>query len=137
MNPGTAILRRARALAALALLLPAATALSARAAEVFDAASFPTIVFKSTKIAPGAGPNRFEVTGDLTIRGVTRPVVVAVELMGFGETPMGFRGGFHATTTINRQDFGVKWNRTLDTGGTILGNEVTIDFPIEVVKRAK
>jgi polyisoprenoid-binding protein YceI len=106
-----------------------------RSADFFDVATYPTITFKSTQIAPGADQTHFNVTGNLTIRGVTKPVIVAVEVLGFGDTPMGYRGGFSATTTINRQDFGVKWNKILDTGGTLLGDQVQIDFPLEVVKR--
>ena len=96
----------------------------------------PQITFKSTRIAETGKPNHFDVTGDLTIRGVTRAVTVAVEILGFGEFPgMGHRGGFNASTTINRQDFGVKWNKLLDAGGTLLGNDVHIDCPIEVVRQ--
>ena len=70
------------------------------------------------------------------MHGVTHPVVVTVDLLGFADvTGMGYRGGFAATTTINRQDFGLKWNKMLDNGGTLVGDQVQIDFPIEVVRQ--
>jgi polyisoprenoid-binding protein YceI len=106
-----------------------------RSADFFDAATYPTITFKSTKIAPGEGKDHYLVTGDLTLHGVTKPVTVAVEMLGFGETAMGMRGGFDATATINRLDFGVNWNKVFDNGGKMLGDEVKIDFPVEVAKR--
>jgi polyisoprenoid-binding protein YceI len=108
-----------------------------RSADFFNVAQYPTITFKSTMIMPTDQPGRYQVTGDFTMLGVTRPVVVTVDLIGFGEAPrMGYRGGFAATTTINRQDFGLKWNQVLDTGGTLIGDQVQIDFPIEVVRQA-
>jgi polyisoprenoid-binding protein YceI len=106
-----------------------------RSADFFDAATYPTITFKSTKVAPGEGKDHYLVTGDLTMRGVTKPVTVAVEMLGFGDTPMGVRGGFAATGTLNRLDYGVSWNKALDTGGKLLGDQVQISFPVEVVKR--
>ncbi len=107
-----------------------------RSADFFNVAQFPTITFKSTKITPTDQKGRYEVTGDFTMHGVTRPVVVTVDLLGFAAVPgMGYRGGFAATTTINRQDFGVKWNKVLDNGGTLVGDQVQIDFPIEVVRQ--
>jgi polyisoprenoid-binding protein YceI len=107
-----------------------------RSADFFDAAQYPTITFKSTMIMPTDQKGRYQVTGDFTMHGVTRPVVVTVDLLGFAEvTGMGYRGGFAATTTINRQDFGLKWNKVLDNGGTLVGDQVQIDFPIEVVRQ--
>lgn len=107
-----------------------------RSADFFDAEAHPTMIFKSTKLEPGAEDGHFKVHGDLTMRGVTKSIVVDLEALGFMDTPMGKRGGFLATTTIQRQDFGVSWNRTLDNGGVILSEDVQVDFPIEVVKRA-
>ena len=107
-----------------------------RSADFFDAETHPTMTFMSTKIEKGDKEGHFKVHGDLTMRGVTKSVVVNLEALGFMDTPMGKRGGFLATTTINRQDFGVSWNRTLDTGGVILSDEVQVEFPIEVVKRS-
>jgi len=103
--------------------------------DFFFVEKYPTITFKSTRIVPAEKAGNFQVTGDLTLRGVTRPVTLAVQLLGFGEVPgMGYRGGFTATTTINRQDFGVKWNKVLDTGGTLLADEVQIECALEVFR---
>ncbi len=107
-----------------------------RSQDFLFAEKYPTITFKSTKVEPATGQNKYKVTGDLTIRGVTKAVAVDVELLGFGEVSgMGYRGGFTASAVINRLDFGVMWNKTLDAGGTLLGNEIYIDFPIEVVRK--
>lgn len=108
-----------------------------RSADFFHVEKYPTITFKSTKIEPAGEKNRYKVTGDFTLLGVTKPVTVSVELLGFAEfAGMGHRGGFSARTTINRKDFGMEWNKVLDAGGTILGEEVEIDFPIEVMRAA-
>jgi polyisoprenoid-binding protein YceI len=103
--------------------------------DFFNAEKFPTITFKSTGITKSSKANHWDVAGDLTIRDVTKPVILDVEQLGFG--PDGFggqRGGFIARTTINRLDYGVKWNKTLDTGGAMLGDDVTIEFALEVIK---
>ena len=102
--------------------------------DFLDVAKFPTITFKSTKIEP-AGDGKWKVTGDLTLHGVTKPVVLEVT----GPSPevkvMGSpRRGAAATTTINRQDFGVSFNKTIDTGGAVVGNQVAISIDIEAVK---
>ena len=106
-----------------------------RSADFFDAAKYPTLAFKSTKIEKTDKANMFKVHGDLTMRGVTKPVVIDLEVMGFGSASGGRVAGFNATTKINRQDFGITWNKTLDSGGTLLSDEVTIEFPIEAVKK--
>jgi polyisoprenoid-binding protein YceI len=108
-----------------------------KSADFFDAEKFPMLSFKSAKIEP-AGPGKAKMTGDLTIRGVARPVVFEVE----GPTPQikdpyGFvRAGATATTRINRQDFGVSWNALLDAGGVVVGDEVTITIDIEIMRKA-
>ena len=104
-----------------------------RSADFFDAARYPSITFKSTKVAK-AGKDRLEVTGDLTLRGVTKPVVLDVtttpEVTGiYGET----RRGFSATTKINRKDFGLAWNKIVEAGPAV-GDQVTIALDLEVVK---
>ncbi len=107
-----------------------------RSADFFDAVKYPTVTFKSTKIEKTDKAGMFKVHGDLTMRGVTKPVVIDLEVLGFGDSPFGARvAGFNATTKINRQDFGITWNKTLDSGGTLLSDEVAIDFPIEAVKK--
>jgi polyisoprenoid-binding protein YceI len=110
-----------------------------RSPDFFDAAKYPTITFRSTKVEPAKTKDVYEVTGDLTIRDVTRPVVVQVQVLGIGPDPFnpnGKRAGFIASTTINRLDYGVKWNKTLDNGGTLLGDEVKIEFPVEAATRS-
>src|SRR5262249_61420639 len=90
---------------------------------------FPTISFRSTKVEPGAR-NEYRVTGDLTIRGVTRPVVLDVRYLGKGRSPFDdTRAGFTATTRINRHDFGASWNAEMQDGGGVVGDEgfITID----------
>ncbi len=104
-----------------------------RSADFFEVDKYPTLTFKSTKVAKVAD-GKLEVTGNLTIRGVTKPVTLAVEMLGFGPGPDGKqRGGFHATTQINRMDYGVSWNKTLDSGGLLLGSDVPIDITVEGV----
>jgi len=108
-----------------------------RSANFFLADSFPTLTFKSTKVMPGTEKN-FMVHGDLTIKGVTKPVILEATLMGVGPVGMGGRpstaAGFEAKTTIDRKDFGIVWNRALDQGGTLLGDDVTITLQIEARK---
>ena len=107
-----------------------------RSADFFDVEHHPHLTFQSTKIESTERQGHYLVHGDLTMRGVTRQVVVELEVLGFADMPgMGVRGGFHARTAIDRQDFGVSWSRKLDNGGVILADEVQIDFPIEVVKK--
>jgi polyisoprenoid-binding protein YceI len=105
--------------------------------DFFDAAKYPTITFKSSSIAKAAD-GRLKVTGDLTMHGVTKQVVLDVEPLS---PPMKDRGGnLHAgtsaTTRINRKDFGVNYNAVLETGGVMVGDEVTITIDVELVKRA-
>ena len=107
-----------------------------RNADFFDVAKHPTITFVS-KRAEKAGMDRLKVIGDLTMHGVTREVTVDVE----GPTqevkdPWGnFRRGATATTKINRKDFGLTWNRVLETGGVVVGEDVDIFVEIELIKK--
>jgi len=109
-----------------------------RSPDFFDADKYPTMSFKSTSLTP-AGPGRWKLAGELGIRGVVRPVVFDVE--GPGEAVKGpdgnLRVGATATTRINRKDFGMTWNRALDAGGFVLGEEVTITVDVELVRGAK
>ena len=106
-----------------------------RSADFFDAAAHPTLTFKSTgarKTAEGT----YELMGDLTMRGVTKPVVLALELLGTTTDPQGnLRAGFSAAGKINRKDFGVSWSQTLDNGGLVVGEEVRILLEIEGVAK--
>jgi len=102
--------------------------------DFFDAEKFPTITFKSTKITKGEG-NTLKVTGDLTLHGVTRPVTLDVEYspetLAGGKT----RRALSATGKINRKDFGLTWNRTIEAGGVMVGEDVTLHVEMELVKK--
>lgn len=107
-----------------------------RTADFFDVQRFPEIVFTSTRIEK-AGENRYRVTGDLTMHGVTREVVLDAEHRGWVKDPQGReRTAFIAKTTLNRQDFGVKWNQVMDSGGVAIGDQVDIEIDLLAVKRA-
>jgi polyisoprenoid-binding protein YceI len=109
-----------------------------RSDKFFDVAHYPTMTFKSKKVEQLA-PGKLKVTGDLTIRGTTKEVVLDVD----GPTapikdPWGFqRSAATATTKVNRQDFGVKWNATLDNGGVVVSDDVSITIDVEMVKKDK
>jgi polyisoprenoid-binding protein YceI len=104
-----------------------------RSADFFDADHHPAITFRSSKIVK-AGPG-FTVTGDLTIRGVTRPVTLLVETGGRVRDPWGSeRLGFSATTRLNRKDFGLHWNQALETGGVLVGDEVKVTVELELTR---
>ena len=101
-----------------------------RTSDFFDIENFPTMTFRSTAIT-GAG-SEYEVTGDLTIRGVTKPVTFDLEFGGANEHPMGGTiAGFTATANIDRTDFGLEYNAVLEAGGFLIGNKVTIELDIE------
>jgi len=94
------------------------------------------MTFKSKKIAK-TGDGRYAVTGDLTLHGVTREVVLDVEgpTQSVKDPRGGLRAGAHATTKINRQDFGISWSRALDGGGVMVGDEITVAIDVEGVKK--
>ena len=101
----------------------------------FDAAQFPTMTFKSTSVHKAG--DHYDVTGDLTLHGVTKPVVLKLEELGKEETGMDKKSvhrGFTATTTINRQDFGLAFNGTLSSGDAVLSDEVKIEIDIDAAK---
>ena len=88
-----------------------------RSPDFFAADSFPEITFKSTKVTPGSDKTKFKVDGNLTMHGVTKPVTLLVTFLGAGPSMNGEqRSGFEAITTVNRKDFGILWNKTLDQG---------------------
>jgi polyisoprenoid-binding protein YceI len=105
-----------------------------RSADFFDAAAHPTITFKSKQVQDVRG-NKFKLAGDLTIRGVTKPIVLDVEatpiVKGMNNEK---RIGAQATAKLNRQDFGVKWNRAMDSGGVVVGDEVQIVIDLELIQ---
>lgn len=103
--------------------------------DFLDVAKYPTITFKSTKVEAD-GPNKWKVTGDLTLHGVTKPVVLDVESSG---APVSMGGKTHAgasaTTKIKRSDFGLTWNKALEAGGVMVGDEVAISIDVEAIKQ--
>jgi polyisoprenoid-binding protein YceI len=109
-----------------------------KSADFLDTEKFPTITFKSRDIIP-AGGGSYEVTGDLTIHGVTQEVALAVEgVTPEGKDPWGFlRRGASASVTINRKDFGIHWNAPIETGGVVVGEEIHITIDVEMVRKAE
>ena len=106
--------------------------------DFFNAEKNPKITFVSTN-ATASSKERLSLTGNLTMAGVTKPVTLDVKILGFAADPMGpggQRAGFEAKTTLNRKDFGISWNRMLDAGGTILGDEVEITLLVEAAAAA-
>jgi len=113
-----------------------------KSADFLDAVNHPQILFKSSQVEQD-GANHYKLAGDLTIRGVTRPVMLDVLYLGQWQTPYWedgvdkgpiARAGFHATTRINRHDFGVSWNSMLDRGGIAVGNDVFIELDVEALR---
>ncbi len=103
-----------------------------RTSDFFLVEKYPKATFTSTSFTIDG--DRFTVHGDLTLRGVTRPVVLTGELGGVIVDGYGLtRAGATASTTINRHDFGVSWNAALEAGGMTLGDDITIDFDLQVV----
>jgi polyisoprenoid-binding protein YceI len=108
-----------------------------RSVDFFDAAHFPTIAFHS-RIMEGHVDGEFRLVGDLTIRGVTREVVLYVSAEGRLTDPWGAeRAGFSAHGKIDRTDFGLTWNQALETGGVLVSNEVKISVEVELIRQAK
>jgi polyisoprenoid-binding protein YceI len=107
-----------------------------RSADFFDAENFPTLTFRGTRIAKGAGDD-LTVTGDLTIRGTTREVTLDVTAEGRVKDPWGGeRLGYSAKGKIKRSDYGLTWNLALETGGVVVGDDIKIAIEVELVKQA-
>ncbi|MFY1830443.1 YceI family protein [Myxococcus fulvus] len=108
-----------------------------RAPDFFDTAKFPTITFKSTKVEK-AGEGKLKVSGNLTMHGVTKPVVLDVTgPTAESKDPWGnTRTGVSATTKLNRKDFGLTYNTALETGGVAVGEEVTVNLDLSLTKKA-
>jgi len=103
-----------------------------RSADFFDVENFPTWTFKSTQIRGGDGVE-FEIDGDLTIHGETRPVTLAAEFLGVNvNSSQASALGFEATTTISRKDFGLTWNVALETGGMMVSDKVKIELDVQL-----
>jgi polyisoprenoid-binding protein YceI len=106
-----------------------------RSADFLDVEKFPQIAFKSTKVVAGKGETA-RLYGDLTIHGVTKPVVLALEIGGTAKDPWGNdRLGATATTKISRKDFGLTWNKALETGGVMVGDELEITLEVEGIAK--
>lgn len=99
--------------------------------DFFSAEKYPTIKFESTSLKP-LGGNKYKLTGNMTVRDVTKPVEFDVTYGGVINTQRGRKAGFKATTTINRQDFNLKWSRTVEAGGLAVGNDVEVVIKVEL-----
>jgi polyisoprenoid-binding protein YceI len=104
-----------------------------RSADFFDAEKYPEITFKSSKITP-AGKDKYNVTGTLTIHGVSKEVTLPVTFLGFAKDPGGNqRASFETTIKLNRKEFGINWNKALEAGGVMLGDDVDVTINLETV----
>jgi len=104
--------------------------------DFFNADKYPYLTFKSRRIEK-TDATHGRVVGDLTIRDVTKEVVLNVEYAGQAKSPWGTTSaGFSATTKINRKDWGLTWNQTLETGGVLVGDEISVNVDLEIVKQA-
>ena len=107
-----------------------------RSNDFLDLASYPEITFASTAMRQ-VDDSTFEVSGDLTIRGVTRNVTVPFEFEGAAQDPFGNqRLGFEGSTSISRKDFGITWNAALETGGVLVGDKIVLEFELSAIKNA-
>jgi polyisoprenoid-binding protein YceI len=107
-----------------------------KAKDFLDVASYPTLTFQSRTIERRG--ERYQVAGDLTIHGVTRPVVLDAEFQGQGKDPWGGqRAAFSAKASINREDYGLTWNQALEAGGVLIGTKIEIEIEVQAVKAAR
>jgi polyisoprenoid-binding protein YceI len=107
-----------------------------RSNDFLAMAEYPQITFTSTSVSQ-TGDDTFEVTGDLTIKGVTNSITVPFEFEGAAKDPFGNeRVGFEGSVTINRKDYGITWNAALETGGVLVSEKVTLEFEISAIKTA-
>jgi len=105
-----------------------------KSADFFDVENHPKLLFKATKIV-SKGDGEYEVTGDVTLHGVTRPETFAVTYEGAGKDPWGNeKAGFSATGSLKRSDYGLTYNAVLETGGVLIGDEVKVSIEIEAAK---
>ncbi len=105
-----------------------------RSADFLDVENYPYITFKSTRVER-TGDLTAKLYGDLTIRGVTKPVVLDVEHTGIVTNPWGnLSAGFEASTKINRKEWGLTWNQALEAGGVLVGDEIKINIEVELIK---
>ncbi|MHB1987693.1 MAG: YceI family protein [Acidimicrobiales bacterium] len=107
-----------------------------RTNDFFDVPNYPQITFASTRVEP-RDAEHFNVAGDLTIRGITKPVTIELEFTGPARDPYGNqRIGFEGTTVLNRKDFGVNFNAALETGGVLVSEKVTLEIDISAIKNS-
>ena len=106
-----------------------------RSADFLDVETYPTINFRSTTLEV-TGEDAFRLHGDLTIRGVTQPVILHVEYQGMVGDPRGNRAGFSATGEIDREAFGMTWNKAIESGGVLVGRRLKVELEIEAVHQA-
>ncbi len=104
-----------------------------RSADFFDVEKFPEITFKSKSVKP-VGKDTYNVTGTLTMHGVSKEVTLPVTYLGQANM-RGVRAGFATATTLDRKDYGIVWNKALDNGGGILGDDVKVEINLETVKK--
>ncbi len=105
-----------------------------RSADFFDVEKFPYLTFKSRKVEV-LDSNHAKLYGDLTIKSIARPVILDVEYTGSAKSPWGTTSlGFEGTTTINRKDWELNWNKALETGGVLVGDEIKVDIELELVQ---
>jgi polyisoprenoid-binding protein YceI len=106
-----------------------------RSTDFFSVEEHPVLTFRSRQVIPRS-PAEFDVVGDLTIRGITRPVTLAATYLGAATDPWGHdKIGFEAETRLNRKDFGLHWNAALETGGFLVGDEVRVQLSIQAVAK--
>ncbi|GEB44633.1 polyisoprenoid-binding protein YceI [Microbacterium sp. AG157] len=106
-----------------------------RSAEFFDVETYPTMDFRSTGVRVEDGD--FLVDGNLTIRGISKPATFSLDFGGFGTDPWGnYKAGATAKTVVNREDFGLTWNAALETGGVLVGKDVTIELDLQLALQA-
>ena len=106
-----------------------------KSADFFDAETYPTITFVSTEVERDGSD--WNVTGDLTIKDVTKPISIAFEETGSAVDPFGnTRIGFEGATTLNRKDWGLTWNAALETGGVLVSEKIKLDFDVSAIKNA-
>lgn len=107
-----------------------------KGADFFDVAKFPTLTFSSTSVK-AVDADTLEVTGELTMKGVTKKVTVPVDVLGSVKTPRGEKAGFETAFKLDRKEYGITWNRALDAGGAVLGDDVKVSISIEADRQAE
>ena len=108
-----------------------------RSADFLDAEQYPYIIFESKRVA-NTGEESGRITGDMTIHGVTKEVVLDVKFQGLAKSPWGTTSaGFSASTGINRKDWDLTWNQALETGGVLVGDKIKIDIEVELIEQAE